>query len=323
MVAWLVYVHASNPHDVKSSEKCLQDMQRNLKNGTSAYVIFFGPTLSSPCSLRYIDKAQDTVLATRENKGFDLVKQNLNYFAGIIKSAKVDVRGICFHTHGGTCGLGKWHGWDRPFLSITDASACLVEPFPKAGIVCFDSCDQGSMGCMYELPKTVAVIVASPAFHPYSSVLSTKAFGDLGKMSSRSELLQYGHRITCQWYRLSKESWRGMLVFDTRYIPIIAKEVAKHIEELYYDKKSQIDKLDANIHDLYTAARNVPHIQKLIEECVSASCRVCFKNCNKRIHGMSIDPHLPRKWIPAFKASKWYKEIVKGKKGFEHWRKGY
>src|SRR5688572_24561574 len=94
-VSWLIYVHASNPKDFKSSEECLLDMQKILQPNVDAYVIFFGYTLNSPCTLRYYDRNRMSVLMMRENKGFSNIKRNLCDFVSVIKSLRTDVRAFC------------------------------------------------------------------------------------------------------------------------------------------------------------------------------------------------------------------------------------
>lgn len=328
---WLIYIHASSAMDKKYAQISLNDLQKNLGKDVSCFVICFGPTKYSNTSLSYLTKHGSKNILLLKNNGIPDVSVNLKTMSENIQSTGMKIDGICFWAHGGTTGLSKWTGWTEPFLPITIAVKHLVEPFKKAKVVCFDSCDQGCMSTLYQLPKHVEVVLASPAFHPFTSILSTLHFADpmkkklstrhLSDLKSRNtlnkeNLLKFMHNIACEWFSMSKESWRGMLVFDMYYVRKIADLYASFMDELVFDNKSQIEKVDANIHDLFTAARKLPEIQKIISLSVKASCPFCMKRCNKKIHGMSVDAHLPRKWISSYKSSKWYKEIVKGKRGF-------
>jgi len=308
---------------MKHAEDALARMRKNMKNDVSAYVIVFGPTAKSECTFQLHTRRGRSILDVRNNVDGRNVLSNVKRFVKMLLIDKIPIHAVALYCHGGTTGLGPWKKSVRPFLTVPDAVKTLIEPFSTATLVCFDACDQGNMSTLYEMPKHVRVVVASPEFHPYASILWTKAFGKLVAGMHRAALLTYAHSMVCEWHTFSRESWRGLLVFDMECVWKLAKEVDIHHEELIFDKRSQIEKEDANIHDFYIAARNLRHVQQLILWCVRASCDKCVSKRNKRIFGPSMDGHLPRKWISCYKSSKWYREIVKGRKGFERWRKAY
>lgn len=314
---WLLYIHI-NKREQSHASKAFRRIQSNLSVGTSVYVIHFGPSLLSDAVLYKISRNEMITLLKLKNKTFEDVPLNLKILSDHILKSGVQIDALCMMCHGASYGMGKWKTWRRPFLQIDDAVKYLVRPF-KMPLICFDSCFQGNMSCLYELPTDVKVVLASPAFHPYASISWTRAFGRLQRGSNKIDLLRYGHEICCEWNDLSKARWKGLLVFDMAYIPKIANMVRESFDLLRFDRISQIDNEDANLHDLFAAARHVPKLQfEIIQSTSSTPCGKCSNACSKRIRGMSMESHLPRKWITAFSSTKWYKEIVGSKRGFEN-----
>lgn len=316
---WLLYAHAPNAtKDLKVTRRSLNRMQLNLEKDVGVFVIFFGPTVKSPAVLSVFTNDSEQELLVLPNSGISNVPSNLKTFTDFLLTHRVQIDAVCFYCHGAGYGLGSWHGWSEPFLQLNDAVRILVEPF-HVNLVVFDSCFQGAMSCLYELPTEVKYVLASPAFQPYVSVLWTKAFGKLRNKQQYTEthLKDFAHSMNCEWHTFTKAKWKCMLVFDTRYVRKIAELVKENISLLKFSKYSQIDKEDANLHDLYTAAERVPELQKIIALAATPTCSKCWQGCTKRVHGVSTEAHLPRKWIKCYTSTKWYKEIVKNKKGFE------
>lgn len=312
---WLLYIHI-NLKEEQHEKKSLQLMCKNLKPGVSVYLIHYGPKTVSDATLIRYTKDEIVPLLTLKNKGIDDVPVNLSTFSDYLLNEKIKIDAVAILCHGASYGMGKWKTWKRPFLQINDAVRYLIKPF-HAKLVCFDSCFQGNMSCLYELPKDVSVTLASPAFQPFVSILWTKAFGNLKRNMSKQETLLYAHSMTCEWNDLTRAKFKCMLVFDMEYISIIATMVKNNFHLLKFDRVSQIDLEDANLHDLFAAARYYPELQMLILKSVSATCRKCLKACTKRVRGMSVEAHLPRKWLTAYSSTKWFREIVRDKKGFE------
>lgn len=318
---WLIFVHAPNSKDFKYATKAVERMQKNFQksgNNVDAYVIFFGPTVNSIARLFYVDFHKVHVIEEVKNNGIDDVVGNIAYFVNIIKKENIDIDAVCMWCHGaGGAGLGPWKRWIRPFLPYVDAVNLLVKPF-NVSLVCFDACYQGSMSSLYELPDNVKVVIASPAHHPFASILWCESFALLQKRMNKKKTLEFAMKINCEWNVFAKPKWKCLLVFDMAVIPEIAKLVKIYCNNLVFDKKSQCDGQDANLHDLYTASRNIPILQTVIEKATVAGA--CGKQCNKQINGMSTEAAFCRKWVKPFIRTKWYKEIVKNQKGFDNER---
>jgi len=311
---WLVYMHIYRKEE-GHERKTVKKMQSNLQPGVAVYLLHFGPNTNSDAILtKYTNNDAREVLRF-PNKSIPDVVKTLEKVSKHLIASKVKVDAVCFACHGASYGMGKWKTYRYPFLQINDAVRYLVDPFGPS-LVCFDSCFQGNMSCLYELPQNTKVVLASPAFHPFVSLLWTRAFGRLKRQMGKSELLRYGHSITCEWNDLTKATWKCMLLFDMKYIPIIAKVVKENFDLLLFDRISQIDKEDANLHDLFAAARNLPDLQMMIIKSIASTCERCLTSCTKRVRGMSTEAHLPRKWLTAYSSTKWYKEIVKDQRGF-------
>jgi hypothetical protein len=319
--AWLIYMHTPNTKDLKHGERALKKMKDNFNEQGGAYVIHFGSTVKSDSTLTFITKHGTTLIKTLKNpNGIDDAIKNLTIFSSLLQGLNginETIKAVCFWCHGAGYGCSPWKKWKRPLLQINDAIRLLIEPF-HVPLVCFDACFQGSMSCLYELPKNVVATIAPPAFHPFVSVMWTRAFGRLNEMGiSRNSILSYAHKINCEWQKYSKAKWKCMLVFDMQYINDIGKLVANNFALLHFDKISQVDAEDANLHDLFAAARHIPQLQNLIVRSILPSCNGCLNECNSRVRGMSMEAHLPRKWLEAYTSTQWYSCIVRNKKGFE------
>ncbi len=315
MANWLVYMHCSNKIDVKSGIKSLERMQSNLDEDVKVYLVYFGPNLHAHALFNLYTKNNILTLLTLPNNGIEEVVTNLKKISDYIIAKKIRIDAACIWSHGASYGLSPWKRWIKPFLGITDAVKYLIEPF-GIKLVCFDSCYQGGISCLYQLPKSVIACIAPPAFHPFHSLMTVKPFGQLKKFITEDEVFMYAHEINCSWHDATKVKWKCLLVFDQSFIHPIAEILKQNFHLLKFDRKSQIDNEDANLHDLYAACRYLPQVQSLITKSLHASCTKCLNSCTKRVRGMSVEAHLPRKWLDAYTSTNWYKEIVRNKKGF-------
>lgn len=326
---WLVYCHTPSSNDVKHASKAIRTMRANLAGGTAAFVIHFG-RLGTPATLSFFENEK----RSKETEGIllgSILCSSISQVPGIIKSLCRDVYTHCNRTnrnvdavflwsHGAGFGLGPWKRWKDPFLTITDAVDNLIAPF-KVPLVVFDACFQGSTSCLYEMPKEVRYVVAPSAFHPFTSVMAAPIFGRLPRKlhgyRGQRILAAYAKKLCCEWHSFTSTRWKCLLVFNMEYVDSIAVEVKRHLRELVFDKKSQIDKEDANLHDLYTAARMVPALQSLCKLSVMETCSECLDECTKKVHGPSMEAHLPRKLIECYRNTRWYKKVVKDGSKFQ------
>lgn len=318
MERWLIFLHAPNPREYRLAIRILKKLQERLTDDCEVVVILFGMTIFHPCYL--LSLTCDGINKLKElpnSNGIDSVVPNCERFIETLKSLRKTFQAVCIYSHGASWALGPFKKWKRPFLPIVDAVRIFIRPFPIK-LVVFDSCYQGGMSCLYELPSYTQVVIAAPAFHPFTSILETKKFSQINPkvFKSREHILTFAHDMTCEWHTLTKVSWKCLMVFDMQYMNQLAHLVGRYFDHLIFDKTSQIDHKDSNLHDLYTAARSIPAIQGAIQRLTHKTCQTCRQHITKRVHGPSMEKRLPIKWRSAFKRTRWYRDIAKGHSRF-------
>ncbi|KAL2644338.1 hypothetical protein R1flu_011925 [Riccia fluitans] len=320
---WLVFTHAANRRDYGLAKEALKRMQQNLNSDTTVFSIFFGPTLKSVATLEHVVSNECFLLASKKNESTETALAITVFFTEIIQNilskARVKVTGVCVWSHGsGGSGIGVRKKWKTPFMSCVDLVRTIIQPF-QPRIVCFDACYQGSISCLLELVGVTDVVVASPGFHPFCSILWTKAFGELSKIRlTKRELEKYAHDIACEWHSMTGVYYKCLLVFDMAVIPDVAAALKENWDHLIFDERSQIDQEDANLHDISIAARNVPALQHLADKSISQVTRQCLKcrpSCTRWVNGPSVEARLLRKWQPAYVQTAWY-NYIRGKRGY-------
>ena len=319
MNTWLILCHAANHKDYPHIVRALRRMQKSLNVNVDAYVVMFGPHITSNASLSHIDSSAAKVLMTLPNPGgYGTVVNTSKTLISHLISAKVKIQAFCAYMHGAGFGSGVWKKHKFPFLTTVDLVKIFLDPFrPK--LVALDSCYGGSMSCLYTMPRYVEFVVAASGFHPYTSLLWCKMFGilpDLHK-TSKEAVGKYAHDLTCEWHKLAKAPYKCLLVFDTIMVSRLATYVKQHWDDLVFDERSRIDKEDVNLHDLFTAAQSVPIIRLLIGQLLRWCCKSCLIGVTKKVRGPSVERRLPKKWIEEYKENPWYKDIVQGKHGFQ------
>jgi hypothetical protein len=305
---WLVYIYAQNNIDYKYAMEAIYKSQKGLDSKSGLLVLLFGPTLRSKVVLTRVLAKESTILEYLPSNEHSQV-ENTRYMIGRIKKLGYSPKNLCFWGHGSGWVIGPWKTAKVPFMTITDFVNLVIIPL-KIEFICYDACYMGSISSLYEHPEHVKVIVAAPAFHPYSSLMWVKSFSRIPNLNTKMEMLKYASKLSCEWHIITKQKFKCIMVFDTEKVKKIANEIKKHGKELLFDKKkSQIDKEESNLHDLSVVARNVSSIIKLNKEITRATCKKCVNSCTERVNGISIERHLPRKWQESFKATRWYKEI--------------
>ncbi|KAL3676094.1 hypothetical protein R1sor_026042 [Riccia sorocarpa] len=320
---WLVFTHAANSRDYGLAKEALRRMQQNLDRDTTVFSIFFGPTLKSVATLEHHVYNECFPIASEKNETTETALDITIFFTEIIQNILSDARdrvsGVCIWSHGsGGSGIGVWKKWKTPFMSCVDLVRTIIKPF-QPRIVCFDACYQGSISCLFELVGVTDIVVASPGFHPFCSILWTKAFGELSKIRlTKREIENYAHNIACEWHSMTGVYYKCLLVFDMAVIPEMAAAVKENWDHLIFDERSQIDKEDANLHDIFIAARNVSIVQRLANKSISQvtrQCLTCRPSCTRWVNGPSVEARLLRKWQHAYVQTAWY-NYIRGKRGY-------
>jgi hypothetical protein len=307
MQYWLILVHSSNNKDYKHDTKVLNKINELLSDNVSVIVIWFGPTLVSHVQLLLLQKSGTRVLFTIPSNNHDQ-KNNLIKMVHVVKSLGVPISALCVSAHAAGWLLGAWKRPKLPFLLTSDIVDIIIVPF-NIRFVVYDSCYMSSISSLFEHPKD-CIIVASSAFHPYTSVMNIKPFGKLPVFSSKQDLINYAKKLCCSWHVIAKAKFKCLLVYDNSLTFEIAKLLVQHKDDLIFNRKdTRIDKTESNLHDVYSVATNVPEIQDLVLKQTSINCKKCINSVNSRIHGMSMEKYLPLKWSIQFQTTRWYKYL--------------
>ena len=200
---WLIYIFAQNNVDYKYATAAIERLKKNLTLNTQAFIIIFGPTMFSKSFLFLVSKSHTEVLdytvgtiGTISTIGKEMNQnKTTKRFINVVLSKNKNIDALCFWGHGSGWVIGPWKTKNPPFMTISDFMNLVVKPI-KPKFICYDACYMGSISSLYEHPEFVQVILAAPAFHPYSSVLWTKAFANLDTLSTKKDIFKYSQKIT-------------------------------------------------------------------------------------------------------------------------------
>lgn len=323
-------IHCTGPFDWQESTKSLQILTSNLikhKNTkTKIYLMIVGPTKRS-ISESYVLSYQNgfQLIAQVQPRCQTQAKKNcerrdLAHTIQCLVDAvhthekKMDV--FMFSGHSNSFILGRWVGYKHPLMSIEELNRIVLDRFrPKLAI--FDSCAMGSMSSLYNLPTTYLEIVqASPSLHPYVSTIELNAI-----FTKTTSVKTLADAIAREWHHRAgsrRDFDRCFLSFDMTKIRKVGVAIRKHWKDLIFDRRSQLDQKDYFLHDTWTAARNIPTLQRLLESvtlnfghAVSGTLlpsdhvqKRCCAPC-QRARSVSVETRTPGKWKRLFLNTKW------------------
>lgn len=308
---WLIYVFAQNNLDYKYATKAIEIFKKNLDSNTEAFIIVFGPNMFSKAFLFHVAKNSSKLLDhTPKSENHEMIQnKTTKRFINVVLAQRKNIDALCVWAHGSGWVIGPWKTKNPPFMTITDFVNLVVVPI-KPKFICYDACYMGSISSLYELPDFVKVIIAAPAFHPYSSVMWTKSFARLPALKTKQDIFDYAKKITCEWYAFTKDPFRCLLIFDTQYTKQIGELILKNRNVLEFSRKdTQIDQEESNLHDLYIVAKRIPELRAVLDKTIVQNVKSCTKLCTKRVNGISIEKHIPRKWEQYFMGTLWYKKV--------------
>jgi hypothetical protein len=227
----------------------------------------------------------------------------------------VDAIGVSAHASGWVTGPWKRK---RPFLTLSELNRELFDRF-RAKLVCFDACMMGTMSALYGMSNHVKITIASPGLHPYVSPFGLNAFAQSTASTvscDQNQIRVVAKAIVAEWhhYASSLDRNRCLLAFDVDRVKAVAKLVKQHWSRLMFDKRAQLHDKDANLFDLWVAARDVPIVQSALASCVISgdealnhlkSSRCCFA-C-KRSRSVAVEARTPKKWQDIYTQTKWAK----------------
>lgn len=303
MPTWLLFIHSSNHKDHKFAYKYLETTIKNTASNPACqvYVTWFGPTRFSTAYLLHIQNGNVTVLSSHDTKDASSHVIVLDRFTTLIP-VKIDA--FCGSFHGSGWCIGPWKHTKTCFMTTKDLIRVTITKL-KIPLVCFDSCYMGNLSCLYELPPCVKYTVASPAFHPYQSMTELFTFCELDPANPKSFALC----LARDWMKWAwpKAKYSCLMVFDMKHIAPLVSALKIHWDALHFGQHSRIDKEDANLSDLWSAAENAPIVRQLIKRCVVHDD---YLGVSKRVFGPSVECRLPRKWQGLFMETRFYKDVL-------------
>lgn len=303
--SWLIVAHITDSFEINDFKKVFKKCQKQLSNNTDIYVIYV-----------YHKKQGKVIHITHDS--FDILKhfkqktnsqtiwcnKMLNF---VLK--KTTPVAMSYYGHGGGLVVGPW---SDPWMTLKKFNHIFIKKV-KPEILCFDSCYLGSIVALYEIASNVKYVLASPAWHPYTSISSLKLFGKLPEFTSQNKhevFKQYIINMSCEFSKVKNQPKYSCLVaFDISNL----NKIIPQIKKLEFKKDYNLQLHDPDNYDLLSSVES--HIKKDLEDIVLS--KECMSKCPIRIHGISVS-HQPKgaAWSDYFTSSRWGKftksiEIIK------------
>ena len=294
----------------------LDDLQRRLPAGGSVVVLLFGPTSRSKAVAFTLTRSGRALLDSVQLDGTHRYAQPLRRLLSHVPPGSIDAVGLSAHASGWV--LGPWKG-KHPFLTLEHLNREVFDRYRPA-LVVFDACMMGTMAALYPLSSHVRIAVASPGLHPYVSPFRTAAFVASVAPTALATLAaqrRMARRIVAEWAHASSfDRGRCMLAFDVRCVKRLAPSVRRHWPRLLFDRRAQLHDKDANLFDLWTAARHIPDLQRRLERCVLPGCKPIHSDNNRRccfpcqrVRSVAVEARVPGKWQHVYVRNEWARHM--------------
>ena len=303
--SWLIFAHVINSFEMSDFKRDMKKLQHNLSKDTDTYVLrIYKKKLAKIYHIT--DSGSKEIYSLRQGK-LSKNKWLLHLIRYVKKYANHNdskILGLTYYGHGGSFVLGPW---DDPFITLRRFINIFVKTI-KPQLICFDSCYMGAISCLYEIQRHCRFVIASPSWHPYKSLSTTKTFG---KLPNANELgidwKTYVAKLTCEFNDDPKNPKYSCLIgFDLLNL----KTIMKKVKTITFNKNTELKQHDSKQHDLYLTLEMNPSIQQEIKDLVITP--TCIDKCPNNIHGMSIrEPDYKDPWHHFFIKTKWYKILRK------------
>lgn len=294
--SWLIVAHISDSFEVDDFKRIFKKCQKQLKPTTDIYIIYVYHKKQG--KIIHITHDNYTVLKVfnqKTNSQTVWCNKMLNYILSLSKPVAMS-----YYGHGGGLVVGPWK---NPWMSLKKFNHIFIKKV-RPEIICFDSCYLGSIVSLYEISKNVKYVLASPAWHPYTSISSLKLFGKLplfNRQNKHEVFKKYITNMACEFSRVKNQPKYSCLVaFDLTTLDRIIRKIKKL--ELTKDQNLQLH--DPDNYDLLASVES--HIKKDLEKIVLS--KKCMSKCPIRIQGISVS-FQPRDgaWNDHFTRSRWGK----------------
>lgn len=294
--SWLVIAHITDSFEINDFKKIFRKCQKQLSYDTDIYVIYV-----------YHKKLGKVIHITRDSsKILKYFKQKTNSqtvwcnkMLNFVLSKTKPVA-MSYYGHGGGLVVGLW---SDPWMSLKKFNRIFIKKI-KPEILCFDSCYLGSIVSLYEICSDVKYVLASPAWHPYTSISSLKLFGKLPQYTKQNKneiFKQYIISLSCEFSNIKNQpKYNCLVAFDISELNTIIPQ----IKTLEFKKDSNLKLHDDDHYDLLLSVEE--NIKEKLEKTVLS--KKCMTKCPIRIHGISISYQNKKgAWYNYFKNSRWGK----------------
>jgi hypothetical protein len=296
MNSWLIVAHISDTFEINDFKKIFKKVQKQLSETTDIYVIYvyhkkrgkiIHITNESYEILKYFNQKDDTQTVW--------CNKMLNFVLKLTKPVA-----MTYYGHGGGLVVGPWV---NPWMSLKKFNNIFIKKV-KPEILCFDSCYLGSIVSLYEIEHNVKFVLASPAWHPYTSISSLKLFGNLPNYTKQNKteiFKKYAIDMSCEFSTVKGQPKYSCLVaFDLTNLDKIIKKIKK----LEFIEEHNLKLHDPDHYDLLATVE--ANISKELSTIVLS--KKCMSKCPITIQGPSVSYQFKDgKWGDYFSNSKWGK----------------
>jgi len=294
--SWLIVAHISDSFEVNDFKRIFKKCQKQLTPETDIYIIYIYHKKQG--KIIHITQNSFTVLT-----GFNQKTRSQSVWCNKMLDyilARANPVAMSYYGHGGGLVVGPWKD---PWMSLKKFNHIFIKRI-RPEILCFDSCYLGSIVSLYEIAKDVKYVLASPAWHPYTSISSLKLFGKLPSFTRKNKhevFRNYAKDMSCEFSKVKNQPKYSCLVaFD---LTNLDKNIKK-IKKLEFTKDQNLKLHDPDHYDLLASVES--HIKKDLEEIVIS--KECMSKCPIRIQGISVS-YQPKNgaWSDHFTRSRWGK----------------
>ena len=293
--SWLVIAHISDRIELGEFNKTFKKVKKNVSETTDVYVISIYRTKGT--IMRITNKSQMIIkiFYQKDDSQKKWCKKMVQFVLKLCKPIA-----MTYYGHGGAVVVGPWN---KPWMGLKAFNEIFIKTV-KPEIMAFDSCYLGSIVTLYEIEQNVKLVLASPAWHPGSSISELKLFGALPKYTSATKkavLAKYAIALSCEFSTIKRlPKYSCLVAFDLTNLDKIVKKI-DHLE-LIDDNNLKLR--DPNTYDLLASVN--PKVSKQLSTIVLS--KRCMSRCPLTIKGASVSYHDKHDvWNKHFKETKWGK----------------
>jgi hypothetical protein len=288
--SWLVVAHISKKKEEEEFQKIFKKAQKQLTPGTDIHIIHIRGTKQG----KVIHITQQDYTTKQFNKG---EMSQTKWCNTMLNYVLTKTKPVCFSYfgHGGGLVVGPWY---KPLMSLKKFNDIFIVKV-KPVLIGFDSCYLGSIVSLYEISKNAKFALASPSWHPFTSISSMKLFGNIPSYTAKNKMevfKEYAKGLSEEFSMVKNNpSYTCLVAFDLRNI----EKAVKKIKTLTFTRETNLNLQDGDQYDLVSS----------VNEEAKEDLRkvVIYKNkCPGTINGISVSyQNVGNIWDTFYKKSKW------------------